>query len=1243
MLKTILRKSIKRYRALLIVIAALCVLSVLYYAGNTYRLSPNGVKKGLESYVSREEEFFNRTASDKKTILALTIRRDSIINNTLHQSQTGIFAYEVNDRGNPISIYWSTTQMSASPADIKAPDSVMVVKYSNGLFELLKKKVIVNNKLYVIAGMVPLHWHYFIQNKYLPSRFAGPMHIDRLYRLSNNAYTSIAIRNPAGKTLFYLERFVDSRLSQPDTFNTFLHIAIILLIVVFLVYMARSLIVPYTFKTAFGFLVASLFLLRLFVYYGNFIVFTNFSISSELLLGASVSSSDFLISTIFIFVIIAFLFFFQQRIIYPQQYNTFIAVSSLCLLAVSTILICDIVESMLFTLQGSFDITNFFKLSVYTGIGFVILVFIVLTYYYLSWLVITAAYKARFSILVSIAIVVAAGLLLMSFQWQSPIAIIKLAALLWLIGYMLLLHAREEDRMVSLFQSSFFLIWVIVFAVSVSLLVVQLKKNVDFEQRKDLAEKFSRQPDPYSENVLHEAVNSFTDTFLLHNYMRLHNESENRYVKDSLINANFSGYLNKFDTRIYTFDDRGQGLFNDDETTYSVMDNIIRNSIIRYRTINSEGLYFLKNSSNAYSYLYRKDVVSKDTGLVGHIVVVAKPKRYKSDAIYPELFRQAGDIQTELDNYLFAVYEENYLVNYSPGYSFADTLAASQIPKRQFEEHTHDVYSELWYKSINNKIVVLVKKNLSLAEFLTLFALLFLNLILFSCIAEVVSFLMRGRAKTHSISQLFSLNIRTKVQATIILLSFFSFIIIGFITVRFFISRFNTTTQEKLVKTIQVITNEIQDATRSQLIFSDWDQIGTNSDIDRKIVEIASLNNTDINLYDVSGELKLSTQPYIYNRQILSSKMQPEAFDMLKNNHRVLYAQDEYIKDFTFLSMYAPVKNDNDETIAYLNIPYLNSAVEVKQEISNLLVTLINLNAVIFVLASVVAIFLTRSITSSLVQIADKMREFQFGGKIERIEWKRKDEVSALVNTFNQMVHRLEESAEALARSERDGAWQEMARQVAHEIKNPLTPMKLSAQYLQRAIENNASNVKELALSMSATLIEQTDQLAKIAGDFSHFANINQATPEVMNITQLLESLCSLHTTGSEAQIDYFVPAENFFVYADKSQINRLFTNLLKNAEEAVNEDSEDSLNIKIKQQRRRKNVLICISDNGTGISEDKCEHIFEPNFTTKSSGTGLGLAICKRIVENVHGKIWFETEVGQGTMFFVEVPLVDE
>ncbi len=1239
---SIIKQIIYKQRWLLVAIVTLFVMSGGYYAYNSYRLSPQAVKKNLEKYITGQEQFFYTIVSDSNYVRALTVRRDTIVDKALQNLSSGYFSYAINDRGNPISIFWSTSQMFVNPADLKANDSAYVVNYQNGMFELVKKTVQADGKSYILATLIPLRWQYFVENKYLPSQFAGVSNIDKLYRLSTNAYEATAIKNSSGTTLFYIERVAKLNKGKPDVANTSLHILIVLLLILFIVNVSKDITVRYSLLKGFSIFLGLLLLLRIVVFATGFIDFAIYNLPVNVSPGTYVSLSNFLITTIFVFVAVAFLFFNRRRIVISKSLYDVIAIAGLCILSLMTIVTCDVFEMLLYSLQGSFDINNFFRFSFYTFVGFVILSFIILTFYYASWLVMIAVFKVQYSLPKRITIALIAGLLLLTFQMQSHLTIIKLATLLWLAGYLVLLHLRKRDMYISIFNSSFFLLWVIVFAVSVSALLVVIKKPVDIEQRKVLAAKLAKQADPYSENILRIAVNSLTDEFMLKNFNRFDKEDDNRYIKDSLVNANFSGYLIKFDTRIYTYDKNEKPLFNDEEIAYYMMDNAIRNSVIRYRNKSAEGLYFLKNNSSAYSYIYKKDVLSRDSGLLGHLFVVAKPKRYKTDAIYPELFRQPNDIQSELNSYAYAVYESNNLINYSTGYPFADTLSPHRLPERQFRDVEKNGYSELWYNASNNKTIILAKKDLTTAEFLTLFASLFLCIIFFVCLLQVSTFLIRQRSLPLKFSQFITLNIRTQVQTTIILFSLVSFIIIGFITIQFFVARFNSSTEEKLVKEIQVITNEIQDVTSSQLIFSNWDEIGTNTDIDRKIVEIAGLNNTDINLYDVNGNLKLSTQPYIFNRQILSSKMQPVAFNMLKNRHSVLYLQNEKIKNFSFVSIYAPVKNETDETIAYLNIPYLNSQTEVNQEISNLLVTLINLNAVIFVLAGVIAIFLTRSIISSLVQIGNKMRDFQFGSLTEKIEWKRNDEISVLVNAFNHMVHRLEESAAALAHSERAGAWQEMARQVAHEIKNPLTPMKLSAQYLQRAIKSNAPNVKELALRMTATLIEQTDQLAKIAGDFSNFANINQATPEIMNLSELLSSLCNLHTTGSDAIIEYEEPDEEFIIHADKTQISRLFTNLMKNAEEA-RKHYDDEVTITVRQHRKNYCVLVQISDTGTGIPADKQQHIFEPNFTTKSSGTGLGLAICKRITENAGGKIWFVTKEGEGTDFFVELPLITD
>jgi nitrogen fixation/metabolism regulation signal transduction histidine kinase len=226
-----------------------------------------------------------------------------------------------------------------------------------------------------------------------------------------------------------------------------------------------------------------------------------------------------------------------------------------------------------------------------------------------------------------------------------------------------------------------------------------------------------------------------------------------------------------------------------------------------------------------------------------------------------------------------------------------------------------------------------------------------------------------------------------------------------------------------------------------------------------------------------------------------------------------------------------------------------------------------------------------------------------------------------------------------LARSEREGAWREMARQVAHEIKNPLTPMKLSIQYLQKAILNNSPDVKELTARVANTLVEQIDHLSKIAFDFSQFANIGNTQVELFDIHEVLGSLKELYQR-SQVEINWEAIPEKLMLKADKTQMNRLFTNLFQNAVEAC--DEKDKCVIDVNELRENGSIVVSVKDNGEGIPESMQTKIFAPNFTTKSSGTGLGLAMCKSIVEQAHGKIWFETELGVGTIFHVELPLAN-
>jgi nitrogen fixation/metabolism regulation signal transduction histidine kinase len=267
------------------------------------------------------------------------------------------------------------------------------------------------------------------------------------------------------------------------------------------------------------------------------------------------------------------------------------------------------------------------------------------------------------------------------------------------------------------------------------------------------------------------------------------------------------------------------------------------------------------------------------------------------------------------------------------------------------------------------------------------------------------------------------------------------------------------------------------------------------------------------------------------------------------------------------------------------------------------------------------------------------MKQIQLGKMNEEIVWKRNDEIGELVLQYNKMVHQLGQSATALAKSEREGAWREMARQVAHEIKNPLTPMKLSIQYLQKAIHKNQSNVKELTTNVANTLVEQIDHLSKIAADFARFANIGTTQLETFDLHQVLENLKDLYSSNPKIELSWKKIEGKILLRADRTHMNRLFTNLLTNSIDACT--NESICKIEIIEERRGNELVVQIKDNGEGIPVEMHSKIFTPNFTTKSSGTGLGLAMCKSIVEQSGGEIWFQTTEGEGSSFFVQLPIV--
>ncbi|MFL9483303.1 sensor histidine kinase [Chitinophagaceae bacterium LWZ2-11] len=1242
-----LRKAVYKHGYLIITAAWLYTISFIVTNYWAYYSSPNKVKRKLENRIASAEKKIGDILGNTAVLDSLIIDKGNTVKADLVKENFGLFVYTYNDIDNPILSYWNTNQISIPPEDINKKDSNYYVTYQNGDFEVIRKTLSVNNEKIVGIGVIPIRWDYFIQNKYLTKEFAGYKGLDEQYEITNDK-NALPVLNSSGAELFKIKLKEGHSYAGYDILTILLRLAVVILIMTFLHLVALDAAKEMPFTKVFLLFAGAVIFIRLLTYFIPF----PFQFNRLELFDPSVYASNWLhpsLGDLLVNVILTFwlVIFYKLNAVQKElrPIKSWVKYVNLIVLVLVSLAIAAIIRSLVQDSKVSFDVTNFFSLDFDSVVCFVILCFLFMTFYNLSHILLRPIIELNVPMSFQALLIAVTGLLFLTFRIGTPSVGGNILIVIWLILYVWLLNVRKKDIYIPILNSSFFIFWVMIFAASITALVMYQNKVVELEQRKKIAERLVTQNDPTGENLLSIAIGGFNDETLAKNFYRFEtSEYTNKFVKDSLISENFSGYLNKYETRIYTYDKFFKPLYNDDSTVYSALYNIINN---QGKKTNIEGVYTYQNADDKLSYVYEKTIQNKGE-ILGYLFVVAKPKRYKSEALYPELFNQSYDISLDMGtNYSYAVYYNNKLINRYNDYGFPLQLPVKFVQDFTGLRKEKNGYDELWYNAGNGKVVAIAKENNFFLETATMFAYLFVIFLIVIFLYRTANYIGRTRLDVHAVKQLFRFNIRTQIHATIIFITVFSFVVIGIATISFFIIRFDKSNQERLSKNIEVMANEIQEKVKQVHAAQSFDDVltlndvGFSNDLERKITEVSEIHNVDVNFYRANGTLRASTQPYIYNKLLLSDKMDPTAYFELHYNNSSKFIQSEKIGNLRFLSIYIPVFDEDGHVSDYLNIPYLNSQVELNQEIAGFLVTLINLNAFIFLLAGAIAFFVTNRIVASFTLIGNKMKDVALGKVNEAIVWNRDDEINVLVNEYNKMVNKLEQSAVALARSEREGAWREMARQVAHEIKNPLTPMKLSMQYLQKAIDSDAPNTKELTERVAATLIEQIDQLAQIAGDFSQFANINNVNPEKFDISETISSMINLYQANGEVSIVWEKnDNKNYTVVADKLQMNRLFTNLIKNGIEAAKEGEE--AHITIKQKLQGNKIIITVTDTGLGIPDNMIEKIFRPNFTTKTSGTGLGLAMCKGIVEKAGGQISFTTKEGEGTTFIIELPLAE-
>jgi two-component system nitrogen regulation sensor histidine kinase NtrY len=1208
-------------------------------------------QKLLQRYVRNQQKDAKALLGDSTLMRKLVLKSETLDEfKRIASKEYGVFLFAETISDNQDLLFWNNQKILPPTADFSLKDGDYFQHLTNGYY-------VVNKTTLRFAGMsnnviayvlIPVLNQYYVETDYLVTRFAHAK--DAVNKITIvNSVTSHPIKAMDGKALFYIKEVSHANVISTNVVTIALRLTGLLFLFLYVSVVAEWLVKRS--RALYGVLFLSLcfILLRFLVYQSeDFFSFRQFGLFDPAVYAANnINSSlgDLLINAVLLCWIVLFAWY---NLTPEQKIPPFLTGKKLYaagfivifVLIFSTFQFANIVRSLVSDSRVSFNVTDFFGLDLfYTPIGFIILALLSVTFYYFTRILFRFIFSAFRDNYIYVYFCLAfIGLLFLTFRTGNSIVLFHLPVLVWLILYTLLVS--QEKFIINRFRITVAgaLFWIFVFSVSLAAIIMQGNRQNEFRIRKAIAEKYDRITDPTTNSTLSIAITYLDNRFLLNNFQRFKDTGQNRFLRDSILKENFADYNIRYETKIYVFDSLNRPIHNDDPKTYPELNTIFT---VQSKSTIIPDLNYVETSFDKLTYITRR-VIKDSSSVIGSFFIISNPRQYgSSDALYPELFRQVSKKDDENSPvYSYAIYKDRLLISSSTKYPFQISISGDQIPKSETEQRNNGDYDELWYRASNNKIVIVARKKDSLLESITLFSYLFCAFLFMVGLLQIVSLVLRLFKDRASFNLFAHFSIRSQIQGTVIFISILSFFIIGVATISFFIERYNRNNVDKLSRTAGIMVKELQKRLNDTTAFhSDLSDSASFSNLQKLVTEVADIHNADVNVYDLDGNLQVSSENEVYDKGILSKQMHPLAYFYLSRLRQVQRVQKETLSSLDYWSIYTTVRNDKGEVVQYLNIPYFSSQIDLKQEISNFLVTIINLNAFIFLIAGVIAVFITNKITQSFSVIGDKMREITLGKTNEQIVWNKNDEIGELVKQYNKMVYQLEESAEALAKSEREGAWREMARQVAHEIKNPLTPMKLSIQYLQKAIDSNHPNVKDLTASVASTLIEQIDHLSKIAADFSQFANIGNKRIELVDLHQVIGILVDLYSSNPKVQIEWNKVFGSVVMKADKTHMNRVFTNLLANAVDAC--QSKEVCSIKINEVQKDGVITISIEDNGEGIPPEMRSKIFTPNFTTKTSGTGLGLAMTKSIIEQSHGEIWFETEERKGTTFFVQLPVI--
>ena len=751
---------------------------------------------------------------------------------------------------------------------------------------------------------------------------------------------------------------------------------------------------------------------------------------------------------------------------------------------------------------------------------------------------------------------------------------------------------------------------------------LQFKK--DLENRALFAQQLAIERNINLELAYAQAVQNFiNDEALQLEFDTLRQQYSKVGFEHAFIQKYLNGIWDGFDIDIELYDGQDRPCFGADSLQFQNLKHLVQKHG-QQSDIESE-IYFMPHEEEGLSYVILLPLTAQRT-----LAITLVSKRIPEEIGFPRLLisDQAG-ISNNLEQYAIGKYAEGGLIHQSGSFNYPlrlDNLTSQKSGNTIIESngYIHVVVSQ----QAGAAIIISTPQQAWYSN-VTGFAFLFVFWGLLLISQNMLKSLFDLKQAQWSLS--------FKVQIAFLIILGLSLFLYGLGSSLFIGEQFDRYTQQALREKLAAVHTELNSET-SRLDTLDAVSIGKKLEL--KLSKLASVFNTDLFVFDSDGFLIASSRPSLFAYGLIGEHMNPQAMDALLGGNKSYFSHQDQIGTLSYRSAYLPIMSQQKRQIGFINLQLFGQQEAYELQLENFLKAAINVFVLLLAISVFIALLVSNWLVGPLQLVARSVRGLEFGKNNQKIKYQNNDEIGLLVRAYNDKLAELEQFASQIARNEREGAWRDLAQQIAHEIKNPLTPMKLSIQHILHKMESDDVNAQELIKTALPNLLDQIDALARMANEFARFAKLPEPIFEKIELNTFITQTVQLFDEEQNL-IHFNASNDTIWIQFDKDMLSQVFNNLLLNAKQATETKLDKRIDIVVSSSDTH--ILIQFKDNGVGIIKSEYEKIFTPHFTTKSSGSGIGLSVVRQIIEKHEGKIWFESARNKGSIFFLEFKRLNE